>query len=130
MPISAELLAQITAGSDISSAGGGALGQRSEARLPAGIHLAMILIKGVAAGKAMRVRVRDVSNSGVGIEAAESMRVNDEFAVRFERAPQPPVWVHYAVVRWQPIANNKFVIGGRFVAIINLKTDGGAAAAA
>ena len=55
--------------------------------------------------------VRDISASGIGVEGPLAMRVGDEFAVRFELPGTEPVWAHYRVVRWQPIAKDVFAAG-------------------
>jgi hypothetical protein len=80
--------------------------------------------------KPMTVTIRDLSVRGVGIECGERFHVTEMFALRFAREGAPPVWVQCEVMRWLPIAANRFAVGARFEKMLTGATPEAKASAA
>lgn len=64
--------------------------------------------------KPLNVIIRDLSVRGVGFDCPEAFRVTEQFALRLTRADASVLWVQCEVMRWSPIAADRFSIGASF----------------
>jgi hypothetical protein len=67
---------------------------------------------------AVRVEIRDVSPSGIGIIHDRCFSLDEQFALLLPQAADTPAVVLCVVAFWQPVSRNAFAIGGRFVRVL------------
>jgi hypothetical protein len=91
--------------------------KRSASRVTITIDAMMVRL-GANRSPPTSVKVNDLSARGLGLEANEPFHVNEQIAVRFVRRDGSPVWVQCTVARWQPIGENLFAVGAKYVKLL------------
>ena len=104
--------------------------RRGAPRVVVTIPAMLVRLAGGKPGAPAPARVVDLSARGVGLEFNEAFHVNEAFALRFVRRDGSPLWIHCVVARWQPIGENRYSIGGKFVKILVAPKGGSAEGAA
>ena len=93
---------------------GGGSKRRAAPRVRIAMEAAVVRLGSGPKVKPLAVTIRDLSVRSVGFEVAEAFRVTDLFALRLTRADGGVLWVQCEVIRWAPIAADRFSVGASF----------------
>jgi hypothetical protein len=88
--------------------------RRTAPRVRIAMEAAVVRLNAGPKVKPLAITIRDLSIRGVGFEGPEPFRVTDQFALRLIRADGSILWVQCEVVRWAPIAADRFSVGAMF----------------
>lgn len=116
MELSAELFAELSEGARFETDSPFAA-QRATPRVSIAIDAMMVRL-GATRSPPVAVKVNDLSARGIGITANAPFHVNELFAIRFVRRDGNPLWIQCAVARWQPVGENLFAVGAKFVKLL------------
>ncbi len=118
MELSPELFVELSEGARFEADAPFA-NRRSSSRITIAIDATLIRLSSGCTHVPAPAMVRDLSARGVGVEFNEPFQVNEPFALRFTRRDGSPLWIHCVVARWQPIGDNLFAVGAKFVKLLN-----------
>jgi hypothetical protein len=105
--------------------------RRQHHRLPLGTRAQLVRFKGKSALPPTNVTIRDISVSGIGLLHSEPIPAEEQFAVRVPTRKGASLWLVCTCARWQPISEQLYLVGGKFVRVVNVAhTDAGTNAAA
>jgi hypothetical protein len=117
MEITPELLDQIAGCAGMR---GDKKGQdrRKSRRVPVALRTKLMPLCGGALGKNVMVRLRDVSQTGVGLLQPIAAEPGVQYIIELPRRGERPVWASVVVVRVQPLSHVLFLVGARFESLL------------
>ena len=112
MNLSPELYQEITNSISVVSQDQPREADRRAPRVRLSNHLSIALWSEPLAPLSMRIR--DLSQGGIGIFSSERIGLDEKVVIRFPRANNQNVWVLGTVVYWEPLAQDLFGLGVQF----------------
>jgi hypothetical protein len=93
---------------------------RGRVRIPPGTRATIIPCGDASRGELTTIAVLNLSNTGIGILHANSMRTGAKFILRLGATPSDPATAILCVVMYsQSFANSMFAMGAQFVRVIS-----------
>jgi hypothetical protein len=92
--------------------------RRKRPRVPVGIAASVYPLRegtsGYRVGRKIHARIREMSESGVGLLSAEPLCEGETFVVGLPRKRGPTLWMYCRSARCQSASNRLHVVGARF----------------
>ena len=88
--------------------------RRKSRRIPLARRTTVMPLHGGALAPAITVRLRDVSQTGVGLLQPNNVEVGSTFFIELPRRDEQPIWARVVVTRVRALSSVLFLVGAKF----------------